>query len=46
MKEIHLSRHVQWFLSAFRGISPQFRPSRHRLGADEYRRERTVRFAT
>ena len=38
--------HAQRFLSAFSGISPHFRPGRHRLGADEYRREMTVRFAT
>jgi putative transposase len=38
--------HAQRFLSAFSGISPHFRPRRHRLRADEYRREMTVRFAT
>jgi hypothetical protein len=36
----------QRLLSAFSGISPHFRPHRHRLRADVYRREMTSRFAT
>jgi putative transposase len=46
MKRFTSAGHAQRFLSAFSGISPHFRPGRHRLGADEYRREMTVRFAT
>jgi putative transposase len=38
--------HAQRFLSAFSGISPHFRPRRHRLTADDYRHEMTTRFAT
>jgi putative transposase len=38
--------HAQRFLSAFSGISPHFRPRRHRLGVKEYRREMTDRFTT
>jgi putative transposase len=37
---------AQRFLSAFSGISPHFRPRRHRLRADTYRREMASRFAT
>ena len=37
---------AQRFLSVFSGISPHFRPRRHRLGAEDYRREMTLRFAT
>jgi putative transposase len=33
-------------LSAFSGISPHFRPRRHLLSAEEYRREMATRFAT
>ncbi len=36
---------AQRFLSAFSGISPHFRPHRHRLSAHDYRAEMTVRFA-
>jgi hypothetical protein len=37
---------VIWFQVANRTvISPHFRPGRHRLNANEYRREMTVRFA-
>jgi putative transposase len=36
---------AQRFLSAFSGISPHFRPRRHRLSAHHYRAEMTVRFA-
>jgi putative transposase len=46
MKRFTSPGHAQRFLSAFSGISPHFRLGRHRLGADEYRREMTVRFAT
>ena len=38
--------HAQRFLSAFSGISPHFRPGRHRLSTTEYRREMTDRFTT
>ncbi len=37
---------TQRFLSAFSGISPHFRPRRHRLNAEQYRHEMTTRFAT
>ncbi|MGH3868405.1 MAG: hypothetical protein ACRDQ4_20255 [Pseudonocardiaceae bacterium] len=37
---------AQRFLSAFSGISPHFRPRRHRLRADAYRHEMTSRFTT
>jgi hypothetical protein len=33
------------FISAFSGISPHFRPSRHLIPASHYRAEMTVRFA-
>ena len=36
----------QRFLSAFSGISPRFRPRRHLLSAQEYRREMDTRFLT
>ncbi|MGI5144614.1 IS6 family transposase [Streptomyces sp. CA-106110] len=35
---------AQRFLSAFSGISPHFRPRRHRMTAHHYRAEMTVRF--
>ena len=35
----------QRFLSAFSGISPHFRPRRHLLHAQEYRREMANRFS-
>ena len=38
--------HAQRFLSSFGPIREQFCPRRHRLKADEYRRERTRRFLT
>ena len=44
MKRFTSAGHAQRFLSAFSGISPHFRPRRHRLSADAYRREMTVRF--
>ena len=46
MKRFTSTRYAQRFLSAFSGISPHFRPGRHRLSTDEYRREMTVRFTT
>ncbi|HEX8761685.1 MAG TPA: IS6 family transposase [Pseudonocardiaceae bacterium] len=46
MKRFTSPGHAQRFLSAFSGISPHFRPRRHRLGAREYRREMAGRFTT
>ena len=46
MKKFTSARHAQRFLSAFSGISPHFRPRRHRLTAQEYRSEMTNRFTT
>ena len=46
MKRFTSAGHAQRFLSAFSGISPHFRPRRHRLTAEEYRRERDTRFTT
>ena len=46
MKRFTSAGHAQRFLSAFSGISPHFRPRRHRLSAEEYRREMGTRFAT
>jgi putative transposase len=46
MKRFTSPGHAQRFLSAFSGISPHFRPGRHRLGAEEYRREMAIRFTT
>jgi putative transposase len=46
MKRFTSPRHAQRFLSAFSGISPHFRPRRHRLDAKEYRREMAHRFTT
>lgn len=37
---------AQRFLSAFSGISPHFRPRRHLLSAEDYRREMDTRLAT
>jgi putative transposase len=45
MKKFASPGHAQRFLSAFSGISPHFRPRRHRLLAGDYRREMTSRFA-
>jgi putative transposase len=36
---------AQRFLSAFSGISPQFRPRRHLMTATDHRAEMTTRFA-
>jgi putative transposase len=46
MKRFTSARHAQRFLSAFSGISPHFRPRRHRLSVEEYRREMATRFTT
>jgi putative transposase len=46
MKRFHSAGGAQRFLSAFSGISPHFRPGRHQLGAQEYRREMAGRFTT
>jgi putative transposase len=45
MKGFTSPAHAQRFLSAFSGISPHFRPCRHRLSAEAYRREMTDRFS-
>ncbi len=46
MKRFTSAGHAQRFLSAFSGISPHFRPRRHRLHADEYHCEMAIRFTT
>jgi putative transposase len=46
MKGFTSAGHAQRFLSAFSGISPHFRPRRHRLNAGAYRHEMTTRFTT
>jgi putative transposase len=46
MKKFTSPGGAQRFLSAFSGISPHFRPRRHRLTATGYRHEMTTRFAT
>jgi putative transposase len=46
MKRFASPGHAQRFLSAFSGISPHFRPRRHRLRAQEYRCEMATRFTT
>jgi putative transposase len=45
MKRFKSARHAQRFLSAFSGISPHFRPCRHRLSAIHWRHEMAERFA-
>jgi putative transposase len=45
MKRFHSAGGAQRFLSAFSGISPHFRPRRHLLRAQEYRREMANRFS-
>jgi putative transposase len=45
MKGFTSAGRAQRFLSAFSGISPHFRPRRHRLAAGAYRDEMTTRFA-
>ena len=44
MKKVTSAGHAQRFLSAFSGISPHFRPGRHRLSTAEYRHTMTERF--
>ena len=44
MKRFKSARHAQQFLSAFSGISPHFRPRRHRLSAAGWRTEMVERF--
>jgi putative transposase len=46
MRRFRSAGGAQRFLSAFSGISPHFRPRRHRLTAAQYRHEMTTRFAT
>ena len=46
MKKFTSPGGAQRFLSAFSGISPHFRPRRHRLTAAQYRQEMTSRFTT
>src|SRR3954471_17710855 len=46
MKGFTSPGHAQRFLSAFSGISPHFRPPRHRLTAHGYRTEMPHRFPT
>jgi hypothetical protein len=46
MKRFHSAGGAQRFLSAFSGISPHFRPRRHRFTAAQYRHEMTTRFTT
>jgi putative transposase len=46
MKRFRSAGGAQRFLSAFSGISPHFRPHRHRLTAVQYRHEMTTRFTT
>ena len=46
MKRFTSPGHAQRFLSAFSGISPHFRPRRHRLTAAGYRHEMDTRFTT
>ena len=46
MKRFTSARHAQRFLSAFSGISPHFRPRRHRISAQEYRSEMATRLTT
>jgi putative transposase len=46
MKRFTSAGHAQRFLSVFSGISPHFRPRRHLLHAEEYRREMANRFST
>jgi putative transposase len=45
MKGFRSAGGAQRFLSAFRGISPHFRPRRHLMPAHDYRAEMTVHFA-
>ena len=46
MKKFRCPGGAQRFLSAFSGISPHFRPRRHRLTAAQHRHEMTTRFTS
>ena len=46
MKKFTSPGGAQRFLSAFSGLSPHFRPRRHRLTTAQYRYEMTTRFTT
>jgi putative transposase len=46
MRVLHSAGGAQRFLSAFSGISAHFRPRRHLLTAETYRREMDTRFVT
>jgi hypothetical protein len=46
MRKFTSPGHAQRFLSAFSGISSHFRPRRHRLSAEERRREMDTRLTT
>jgi putative transposase len=46
MKKFRSPGGAQRFLSAFSGISPHFRPRRHRLTAAQHRHEISIRFTT
>ncbi|MFD5503676.1 DDE-type integrase/transposase/recombinase, partial [Streptomyces sp. NPDC127061] len=45
MKGFRSIGRAQQFLAAFSGISPHFRPRRHRMTAAHYRTEMNTRFA-
>jgi putative transposase len=45
MRRFHSAGVAQRFLSSFSGISPHFRPTRHKLSAAEHRATMTDRFA-
>ncbi|MFF3934102.1 IS6 family transposase [Streptomyces hirsutus] len=45
MKGLRSVGAAQRFLAAFSGISPNFRPRRHRMTAPDHRAEMTIRFA-
>jgi putative transposase len=46
LREVQQMMAQRGFLSAFSGISPHFRPRRHRLTAEDYRCEMDTRFTT
>jgi hypothetical protein len=46
MKKFTSPGGAQRFLAAFSGISPHFRPRRHRLTTRAYRHEMSIRFTT
>jgi putative transposase len=45
MKGVRSTGASRRFLSAFSGISPHFRPRRHRMTAPDHRAEMAIRFA-